>query len=74
MCAIMSTLKNDVNMSGGVLVDVCSDVNCENDVNMSGDVLVDVCSDVNGENDVNMSGGVFGHPLICVAVCFSMYL
>ena len=45
-------------LSGGVLVDVCSDANDENDVNMSGGVLVDVCSDVNIGKDRSTSEGV----------------
>ena len=44
-----------MNRSGGVAVDVCSevlsDVNVENDVHRSGSVIVDVRSDINVEND-----------------------
>ena len=54
--------ENDVNMSGGALVDVCSDVNIGNDRSTSEGVPAgmcsDVCNDVSTKNDVNRSGCV----------------
>ena len=48
--------ENGMNMSGGVLVDVCSDVNIGNDSSTSEGVPAgmcsDVCNDVSTKNDV----------------------
>ena len=62
MCGGANT-ANGVNIFGGVVVDVRSDVNVvndvENDVSRRKGVLVDVCNiDVNEELDVNRNGGV----------------
>ncbi len=54
-------------MSGGVLADVCNDVNGENDVNMSGWVADDVCDDVNIGKDRSTSEGVPAD--MCSDVC-----
>ena len=55
-------IENGMNMSGGVLVDVCSDVNIGKDRSTSEDVPAgmrsDVCNDVSTKNDVNRSGCV----------------
>ena len=62
MCGGANT-ANGVNIFGGVVVDVRSDVNVvndvENDVSRRKGVLVDACNiDVNEELDVNRNGGV----------------
>ncbi len=51
-----ANIEIDVNRSGKVVVEECSDANIKNDVNRSGGIAVDVCSNVNIENGMNMSG------------------
>ena len=41
-----ANIETDVNRSGRVVVEVCSDANIENDVNRSGGVVSDVCNEV----------------------------
>ena len=67
--AFSDNFENDVNRSGSVMVDVCSDINVENGMKMTGHVVVDVCSDVFNGNigiDVSRTGN------IVVDVCIVM--
>ena len=53
-----ANIEIDVNRSGKVVVEGCSDANIENDRNRSGGLVSDMCDDVNIEKDMNKSEGI----------------
>ena len=53
-----ANIEIDVNRSGKVVVEVCSNANIENDRNRSGGVVSDMCDYVNIEKDMNRSEGI----------------